>query len=170
MRILIAGIGNLLRGDDGFGVAVAQALRGRGVLGKEVRIIEAGIAGIGLVQDLMDGVDVLIIADAMDRDKEPGTVYLIEPQLTALQNPDPMNLHQSLVDAHYADPSKVLLLAQALNVLPRKVFLVGCQPEVYDEPRIGLSPSVEQALQLAVQQIENLVAKLLKESFEDNAN
>ena len=106
----------------------------------------------------------------MDRDKEPGTVYLIEPQLTALQNPDPMNLHQSLVDAHYADPSKVLLLAQALNVLPRKVFLVGCQPEVYDEPRIGLSPSVEQALQLAVQQIENLVAKLLNESFEDNAN
>lgn len=74
LKILIAGVGNVLRGDDGFGVAVAQALAPAPPVG--VTVFEAGIAGISLVQELMDSYDVLIIVDAIDRGGAPGTVYL----------------------------------------------------------------------------------------------
>ncbi len=69
-------------------------------------------------------------------------------------------LHRSLADAHYTEPSKALMLARALKVLPAKVFVVGCQPESYDELGAGLSPAAEAAVQTAVRQIESLVESL----------
>src|SRR5215216_2713793 len=110
MKILIAGVGNLLRGDDGFGVSVAQALVEAHKFSDDVVIFEAGIAGIALVQELMSGYDALVIADAIDRREPPGTVYLIEPEIPDADAIGPAELHRSLVDAHYAEPSKVLLL------------------------------------------------------------
>ena len=76
-------------------------------------------------------------------------------------NADPLKLHQSLVDMHYADPSKVILLAKALNVCPPKVFLVGCQPEHVDDAVEGLRPPVERAVPLAVQEVLSLIDELL---------
>jgi len=160
MRILVAGVGNVLRGDDGFGVEVAQALT-RARRGDDVvNILEAGIAGIPLVQELMDGYDALIIADAVDRGGAPGTVYLIEPEVADPAMLDPAALHASLADAHYTEPSKVLVLAKALGVLPPRVFLVGCQPAGYDELGAELSAPVRDAVGVAVSRIESLVADL----------
>lgn len=158
MRTLIAGVGNVLRGDDGFGVAVAQAMRERASSIADVEIFEAGIAGIALVQELMSGFDVLIIADALDRGGKPGTLYLIEPEVPDISTSDGSKLHQSLVDSHYADPSKVLILARALNVLPPKVFLIGCQPKGLDELGADMSPEVKHAVRLAVEKVELLIA------------
>ncbi len=160
MRVLIAGVGNVLRGDDGFGVAVARAMRARADGNEDLAIFEAGIAGIAFVQELMDGFDVLVIADALERGGEPGTVYLIEPERPDLDSIDKNKLHESLVDAHYADPSKVLILAQALNVLPPKVFLIGCQPQGFDELGAEMSAPVKAAVTLAVERIEALLASL----------
>ncbi len=160
MRILIAGVGNVLRGDDGFGVEVAQALARNRNLPATVTLFEAGIAGIPLVQELMDGYDALIIADAVERGGAPGTIYVIEPDIADPALLDPAALHASLADAHYTEPSKVLILAKALSVLPPQVFVVGCQPAGFDELGAELSAPVRAAVQLAVQRIAALVARL----------
>ncbi len=160
MRVLIAGVGNLLRGDDGFGVAVAQKLLETNKYGGDVTIFEAGIAGIALVQELMSGYDTLIIADTVHRGGLPGTIYLLEPAVPELEEKFSNDLHQSLADAHYSDPSKVLIMAKALDVLPPKVFLIGCEPAGYDELGADLSPPVRRAVQVALEKIESLIADL----------
>ena len=157
MKILVAGVGNVLRGDDGFGVAVAQNLLDANKYGSDVTVFEAGIAGIALVQELMSGYEMLIILDTMHRGGLPGTIYLLEPEVPELEEKFSNNLHQSLADAHYSDPSKVLILAKALNVLPRKVFLIGCEPASYDELGADLSPPVQRAVQVALERIEFLI-------------
>lgn len=164
MRVLIAGVGNLLRGDDGFGVAVAQKLLETNKYGDNVTILEAGIAGIPLVQELMNGYDMLIIADTVHRGGLPGTIYLLEPEVPDLQEKFSNDLHQSLADAHYSDPSKVLILAKALNVLPPKVFLIGCEPAGYDELGADLSPPVRRAVRVALEKIESLIADFSSQS------
>lgn len=160
LRVLVAGVGNVLRGDDGFGVAVAQALALSGKHAGEVEVFESGIAGIPLVQELMDGYDALIIADAVDRGREPGTVYVIEPEVADPSDVDPAALHASLADAHYAEPSRVLVLAKALDVLPPKVFIIGCQPAVLDELGADLSATVRDAVPVAIDRIEALIESL----------
>ncbi|MBA2526408.1 MAG: hydrogenase maturation protease [Pyrinomonadaceae bacterium] len=164
MKILVAGVGNVLRGDDGFGVAVAQALFENNTYGSEVTVFEAGIAGVALVQELMSGYDVLIVADTIHRGGRPGTIYVIEPEVPELDEKLSNELHQSLADAHYSDPSKVLILAKALNVLPRKVFLVGCEPASYDELAADLSPAIERAIAVALEEIESIISRSRKQS------
>ncbi len=166
MKILVAGVGNVLRGDDGFGVAVAQNLLETNKYGDEVTVFEAGIAGIALVQELMSGYDLLIIADTIHRGGAPGTIYVIEPEVPKLDEKASYELHQSLADAHYSDPSKVLILAKALAVLPPKVFLVGCEPTDYDELGADLSPAVQRAVVVALEKINSLIAASANHSTE----
>ena len=156
-KILVAGMGNVLRGDDGFGVRVVEELSKSISDADDVDLYEAGIAGIGLVQELMSGYDVLILIDAIDKGREPGSLFVVEPVLSDV---DELKLHESMVDMHYADPSKVLVLAKALNVCPSKVFVVGCQPEYVDDAVEGLRPSVERAVPLAVKEVQTLVREL----------
>ena len=160
MKILVAGMGNVLRGDDGFGIRVVMSLAARGELDKRVDIYEAGIGGIGLVQELMNGYDALVLVDAIDKGSKPGTLFVVEPELNSAAI-EPLRLHESLVDMHYADPSKVLMLAKALDVCPSKVFLVGCQPEYVDDAVEGLRPSVERAVPMAVKEVRSLISELL---------
>jgi hydrogenase maturation protease len=160
MKILVAGVGNVLRGDDGFGVEVARALIERSELVENVEVFEAGIAGIALVQQLMDGYDVLIVADSVERNEAPGTIFLLEPDTSLPLEIDPHNLHNSLVDSHYAEPSKVLVLAKALGVLPPKVFIVACQPASCDEATDEISAPVRRAVTVACSQIESLTRSL----------
>ncbi len=158
MKILVAGMGNILRGDDAFGIRVLQALEARGAPPDGVRYYEAGIAGIPFVQELMDNFDALIIADAVDRKTEPGSLFILEPAAAAPV--DAGQVHQTMVDAHYADPSKVLLLARALNVCPPQVFIIGCQPLHVEEAFDGMSPPVERAVPRAVDEILTLLEML----------
>ncbi len=160
MKILVAGVGNVLRGDDGYGVAVVRQLAECDNLPEGVSIFEAGIAGISLVQELMNEYDALIIADAVERNQEAGTIYLLEPDIPALDETASLQLHQSLVDAHYADPAKALLLAKKLEVLPAKVFIVGCQPANCDEFDSEMTPAVKRAIPIAVERIKSLIKEL----------
>jgi hydrogenase maturation protease len=161
MKILVAGVGNVLRGDDAFGVEVVKLLEVRGTRSDDIHFFEAGISGISLVQELMNNYDALIIIDAVDRGGEAGTVYLLEPDIPALDENESLQFHYSLVDAHYADPSKALLLAKKLNVIPAKVFIIGCQPASCDELESDLTPAVKSAVPIAVERIEALIAALL---------
>ena len=160
-RILVAGMGNLLQRDDGFGVEVVRQLLAQGSLPSEVQVIEVGIGGIHLVQELMSEWDALIIVDAMQQDGPPGTLYLVEPQVPDLNGYKVEERQDFLTDMHCAIPSKVLILAKALGVLPPKVLLVGCQPLVYEEVGIGLSEPVARAVGHAIAHIRQVVTGLL---------
>jgi len=161
MKILVAGMGNVLRGDDGFGIRVVEKLTKYHHLSEEVDIYEAGIGGIGLVQELMNGYDALIVVDAVEKGAQAGTLFVLEP-LEHQTEIEAGKLHASMVDMHYADPSKVLLMAKALNVCPPKVFLVGCQPEYVDDAVEGLRLPVERAVPQAVKEVLALIDELLK--------
>ena len=152
MRILVAGVGNVLRADDGFGIRVIEALIAGGRVPAGVDLYEAGIGGIPLVQELMKGYDVLVIADAIDRQVEPGTLLLLEPDLS--ETP------RTTIDAHTADPSQVVVLARALGVCPSKVLIVGCQYAQVEDAVEQMHPAVARAVPLAVERILALIETL----------
>ena len=156
---MVAGMGNVLRGDDGFGIRVIEELSKNHKFPEEIDLYEAGIGGIGFVQELMNGYDALIIVDAIEKGAAAGTLFVVEP-LENKAEIDNGELHQSMVDMHYADPSKVLLLARALKVCPPVIYIVGCQPEYVDDAVEGLRPSVRKAVLPAVEQVLLLIDEL----------
>jgi hydrogenase maturation protease len=157
MRVLIAGVGNVLRGDDGFGVEVMRRLERQIGDADGVEFYESGIAGIGLVQQLFDRFDALIVLDALDRGAEPGTVFVLEPDVEALAAPGGS---REPVDLHQADPEGVFRLAAALGVLPRRVWAVGCQAATCDDLGVGLSEPVCRAIPAALQRVYDILATL----------
>ncbi|MDQ6749495.1 MAG: hydrogenase maturation protease [Actinomycetota bacterium] len=144
-RVLVAGVGNVLRGDDGFGPAVTELL---GHLPEQAEVIETGIGGIALLQELMVGCDGLVLIDALDRGAPPGTVFVIEPDVAE-------GVH--VPDVHLANPDRVLMMAKTMGVLPDRVVIVGCQIAEVDKLGEGLSPAVQAALATAVTRIEETV-------------
>ena len=159
--VLVVGVGNLLRRDDGFGIVVAQRLEALGNLPAGVRVTETGIAGVGLVQDLMDGYDALVIVDAVSRGGAPGTLYLLEPGVPNIRGWTDEERRAFLADLHQVGPSKALGLAAALGVLPPTVRILGCEPAECDEAEIGLTPAVAHAADLAVERVLLLLDELL---------
>jgi len=149
-NILIAGVGNLLHGDDGFGVEVANRLMQLDDLPPSVKVIETGIGGMSLVQELMDGYDALIILDAYAKGGAPGQLYLLEPELPDLSNLSAGEKRDYFADTHYATPMRALTLVAHVSTLPKAIRIVGCEPEELDDLRIGLSPPVAGAVDEAV--------------------
>ena len=158
-KILVVGVGNLLRLDDGFGVEVTRRLQSR-ALPAGARVVELGIAGLGLVQELLDGYDALIVVDAMRGGGPPGTTYLVEPKVADIAPTTGGRMGDCMADLHGAEPSKAMAMAKALGVLPRKVLVVGCEPGTVDELGIGLTEPVEQAAKQAVDRIAALLQEL----------
>lgn len=159
----MAGVGNLLRGDDGFGVEVAHRLQDM-VFPEGVTVAETGIGGIHLVQEILAGYDAMIVIDVVDRGKRPGTVMVIEPEIETTDGLSFQEKMDYLADMHYTKPSKALMLAQALNILPRRSLLVACQPEDAERYGEGLSDAVEVAVGIAVQEICKLIDELRAET------
>lgn len=161
-RVLVAGMGNDLLGDDGFGIAVIRRFEAAGVP-EGVRVYESGIAGIGLVQELMDGYEALVIVDATDRGEEPGTVFLLEADVPAQEELTEESRQEFLADTHLTVPSQALTLARALGILPPAVYILGCQPE---ECGLGmdLSEPVERGVNKAVERLMELTVRLSRES------
>jgi hydrogenase maturation protease len=158
-RVLVAGMGNDLCQDDGFGIVAVRRFVAAGVP-EGVRVVEPGSGGISLVQELMDGYEALIIVDAVDRGGEPGTIYLLEtavPQFAELSEEEQRGF---LGDMHATVPSRVLTLAQALGVLPAVIYILGCQPKVY-ELGMGLSAPVERGIAEAVARLGALTATIV---------
>jgi hydrogenase maturation protease len=154
-RVLVAGIGNLFMGDDGFGVELARRLLDR-PLPAGVEVKDFGIRGMDLVYALGEGWDAVVLLDAVPHGAEPGSVCVIEPE----RRPDELAL-----DTHGMDPVRVLRLAGELGPLPRRVLLVGCEPALRmtgaeDEVVTDLSPPVRAALERAVPIVEQLIAEL----------
>jgi hydrogenase maturation protease len=145
---LVAGFGNVLRGDDGFGIEVVRRLHGKPLPGGTV-LLEVGTGGIALVQELLTRYERLIVVDAMHRGGSPGSVYLLRVDAV-----EPVRS----VDMHLAVPARALSLASALRALPAEVFLVGCEPERVDDLTMELSSCVRIAVDRAVREVERLLA------------
>lgn len=160
MRILIAGVGNVLKADDAFGVEVANRLADM-ELPEDVRVVETGIGGIALVQELQEGWDALIVADAVDRGRDPGTVMLIEPDVIDVNALSWGERADLLADAHLATPERVFMLSRALGVLPARLLMVGCQPLDADAIGTEISEPVRAAIDIAVAEILRHVAELV---------
>lgn len=166
-RILVAGMGNVLRRDDGFGVEVAQRLMREGSLPAGVTVVEVGIGGIHLVQELMAGYDMVVVIDAVERGSTPGTVHLLAAEVPDLADWSDIERADFLADTHYTTPAKAMILARALGVLPPRVFILGCQPGNATDLGIGLTSVVELAAAEAVAVLANLVGGCHEESSQD---
>ncbi|HEY2064501.1 MAG TPA: hydrogenase maturation protease [Gemmatimonadaceae bacterium] len=151
-RVLVAGIGNIFNADDGFGVEVARRLSER-TLPASVKVEDFGIRGMHLAYEMLDGgYATTILVDASPRGQAPGTVYLIEPDLTATPSSGP-----AIADAHGMHPAVVFQLLATLGGVPGHVLIVGCEPSSIDE-EMGLSDPVARAVDEAVELIAELVA------------
>ncbi|MGI8684102.1 MAG: hydrogenase maturation protease [Acidimicrobiales bacterium] len=159
MRILIAGVGNVLKADDAFGVEVAHRLE-QMELPDGVRVVETGIGGIALVQELQEGWDAMIVADAVDRGRPPGTVMLIEPDVIDVKALSWGERSDLLSDAHLATPERVFMLSRALGVLPDRLLMVGCQPLDVEAIGIEMSEPVKAAVDVAIAEILRHVDEL----------
>lgn len=155
--ILVACIGNIFLGDDGFGVEVARRLLGRPQR-EGVRVVDFGIRGFDLAYALQDGYDTTILVDAYPHGQEPGAVSVVEPDLTRLDEG-----RGGFVEPHAMNPMNVLRMAKAMNGVLRRVLLVGCEPQYLggDEGHMGLSPAVEAAVDRAVAEVETLVNRIV---------
>jgi hydrogenase maturation protease len=158
MRALVAGLGNVFEGDDGFGVAVAQRLAAQPwPAGVEVR--DFGIRGVHLAYQLLEPYDLVVMVDAVQRGGAPGTVYVIEHGVDET-TPDPAE-DAAMMDAHDLAPDGVLALVPRLGGTLPRVVVVGCEPASI-APDMQLSDavagSVETAARLVTEVVQNAAA------------
>ena len=162
--MLVAGIGNVLRRDDGFGPAVIQALEAAGPLPPGVRTLEMGIGCVALIHELMAGYDLLLVVDAVDRGGAPGCLYILDPDV-----PDPatipgMERWTWANETCQTSLARALVMARAAGVLPPTVRFIGCQPAEMEELSTDLSPIVQRAVAQAVREILALVENAEEQS------
>lgn len=149
-QILVAGIGNIFLGDDGFGSAVLRHVRCDHA---GVRPVDYGIRGMHLAYDLLDGWDAVVLVDALPNRGAPGTVHVFEAD------------HESLsaaagLDAHAMDPATVFASLTALGGTAPRTVVVGCEAGSTDDG-IGLSPPVAAAVATAVDAVQRVIAELV---------
>jgi hydrogenase maturation protease len=154
MKVLIACVGNIFLGDDGFGVEVARSLSKR-QLPEGVSVKDYGIRGFDLAYALLDPWDLVIIVDALSRGEAAGTLYVIEPELNG-----PASGNAEL-NPHGMDPVRVLSLAASMGTISAKVLVAGCEPCDFGdelEGRMGLSSPIQGVVEAACDMILDLAA------------
>jgi hydrogenase maturation protease len=158
-RILIAGIGNIFMADDAFGVEVASRLASQ-PFPSGVRVADFGIRGFDLAYALMEGYETTILVDAYPGEGQPGTLFVLEPDL---QNLNSAGTHQGFIEPHAMNPMNVLCMATSMGGQLKRVLLVGCVPATLgpDEGQMGLSEPVSAAVDEALKLINSLVTRIL---------
>ena len=154
--MLVAGLGNVLLGDDGFGCEVARRLVANQVWPETVRIADFGIRSVHLALELLDSkYDLAIFVDTAARGGSPGTVYVIEPEAK------PATLSEDhagavAIDGHELTPHAVLDWLTRLGGVPPRIVVVGCEPARVDEG-IGLSDAVANAVGTAITTVHDII-------------
>jgi hydrogenase maturation protease len=156
-RVLVAGVGNIFFGDDGFGVEVARRLKETG-LPDGVQVGDYGTSGMHLAYDLADhGYDTTILVDAAPRGETPGTLTVLE-----VRPEDRSDLATAggpqLFNGHGMQPEVVLGVLDMLGAEPGRILVVACEP-ASAEPGMSLSAPVEAAVAEAVAVVTRLVTE-----------
>jgi len=158
-RIIVAGIGNRLIADDGFGPRVIDLLS-RSDLSTIVDARDFGTAGMTIATDLAD-YDVVIFIDSMDHGGEPGSLY--KSRLVVEEDPGDIT-ELARLTLHEAGLEGLLRFSRAIGTLPQDIYLVGCKPKTL-EPSIDLSTEVEAALEKALTIVEEILEKILEKNW-----
>lgn len=152
--MLVAGVGNIFLGDDGFGPEVARRLTTTD-LPSGTRAVDYGIRGTHLAFDLLDGgCDALVVVDAIPSRGAPGTVHLIHV--------DPSDVDGIAFDAHGMDPVTMLAGVTAMGGVLPVTYIVGCEAQTVEEST-ELSPAVADAVEPACAAVLTLVQRLTSE-------
>jgi hydrogenase maturation protease len=162
-RILVAGIGNIFLGDDAFGVAVAQRLM-RQAVPAEVRVVDFGIRGLDLAYALQERYELAILVDVIQRGGAPGTLYVLEPDLSGQPAEQPGETDDAAWSPHGLTPASVLGLVKSLGGSLPALRIVGCEPATFgsdEEPAMDLSPAVQAAVEEAARMVEQLWTEAL---------
>jgi hydrogenase maturation protease len=165
-RMLVAGVGNIFKSDDGFATAVVTRLaeRARDTWPEWVRLHDYGIGGVHLAYDLLEGYDQLILIDAMQRPGGlPGTVYVVDAEPPTVPADGGT---VSTLDAHDLAPETVLALVPSLGGTLPPVTVVGCEPESTDDG-MGLSEVVAGQVEVAVRIVDDLVTGAVRRRGDD---
>lgn len=157
MTAIVACFGNVLKGDDGFGVAVAAHLLAE-PLPPDVRVLDVGIGGIYLVQELLDGVDLLLVVDAVNLGRPAGTVLVQRPEVLDVSTLPVDVRRDQLADMHLATPARALMMARGLGVLPPVTLVVGVQTTDTERLSRELSPATAAAVPVAAAEVRRLLA------------
>ncbi|HEY3954847.1 MAG TPA: hydrogenase maturation protease [Streptosporangiaceae bacterium] len=159
-RVLVAGVGNIFLGDDGFGVEVARRLTGpdKDRLPDGVQVGDYGTSGMHLAYDLADhGYETTILVDAAPRGETPGTLTVLE-----VRPEDRADLATAggpqLFNGHGMQPEVVLGVLDMLGAEPGRILVVACEP-ASAEPGMNLSAPVEAAVAEAVALVTHLVTE-----------
>jgi hydrogenase maturation protease len=142
MRVLIAGIGNVLLGDDGIGPFVTRWLAARYEFPAGVEIEDLGTPALDFIDNIL-GLDALIVVDSVDNGKAPGTVTLYRKSHLVRQSAGVR------MDPHSPALSESLLAADLIGTGPREALLIGISGAAY-QAGCQLSAPVQSALQTAV--------------------
>lgn len=168
-KLLVAGVGNIFLGDDGFGVEVARRLAQEDLPGW-VQVADYGISGMHLAYDLADGYDTAILVDTAQRGDAPGTLTVIDAGQSRDQAARDRAGDQAqgegalagsrLFDAHGMQPDVVLGVLDMLGAGSARVLVVGCEPASLDYG-MELSEPVAEAVDEAVQVVKRLIASMI---------
>jgi hydrogenase maturation protease len=148
-RTLVAGIGNIFLGDDGFGCEVVRHVADAG-LPDGVQVVDYGIRGMHLAYDLLDGWDALVLVDALPDRGAPGALEVLEVR--------PDDVAHGGLDAHGMDPAAVLAGVGVLGGRLPPTTVVGVQVADVDEG-MGLSAVVAASVPAAVDAVRALLAR-----------
>ncbi|RLG54027.1 MAG: coenzyme F420 hydrogenase [Thermoproteota archaeon] len=145
-KILIAGIGDLLRSDDGFGPRVVNKLENMS-LPKNVVVKDYGTSGLDLIFDL-ENYDEVIFVDAIDFEGKAGEIKVIEPKPRKINQKEVVGVIN--FSLHEIDLEKIIELASSLNILPRRTIIIGCKPKDLSFG-LKLSEEVEKAIDRTIE-------------------
>jgi hydrogenase maturation protease len=155
-QILVAGVGNAWLRDDAFGGECARRLEAAGTP-PGVTVMDFGTGGLDLAYELMRGYDALVLLDASRHGGEPGTLYVLEPELSdyggAIEDGE-------TISPHAMDPGSMLRFVNAIGGFSGKVVVIGCEPGEVEAVGLGLTPPVEAAVDRALALVEETIAGL----------
>ena len=155
-RILVAGIGNAWLSDDGFGGEVVKRLEEE-ALPEGTVVLDFGTGGLDLAYEVMRGYDALILVDVSRQGGEPGTLYVMEADEDSVEG----GIEDGdMINPHGMDPQTVLRFVKAVGGWPGKVVVVACEPAHVEEMGIGLSSSVAEVVDRAVEVVESTIEEI----------
>ena len=147
--VLVLGIGNVLWADEGFGVRAVEALHDRYLMPDGVSLVDGGTQGMYLL-DYVCSAECVLVLDAIDYTLAPGTLRVFRDGQVPVWADTKMSLHQATFQ-------ELLSLARLRDRFPKRITLIGVQPDVLDDLGGSLSPAVrarlDEAVELAVAEL-----------------
>lgn len=152
-RVLVAGVGDVFRGDDGFGAYAVRELTERGYP-QQVRVTDFGVKSEDLASEIQNGYEAVILLEAVANGGTPGTLYVFDPEV------DPVEAGQAIFSSQGLAPEDALKVLDAFDGYDGQILIVGCEPQSFEQVD-ALNDPVEAALPDAMSLLDSLLARLL---------